>query len=391
MLIPLDLAPLSDDERAHEARLAADLRAEIAAAGGWISFARFMERVLYAPGLGYYAAGAHKLGAGGDFITAPELSPVFGRCVASQCAEVLASLGGGGILELGAGTGSLAVEVLRELERVGVLPERYEILEPSPDLRARQQQAVASLRPALRDRVVWLDRIPVEPFRGVLLANEVLDALPVERFRIAASGAVESLGVCVAGAGFGWSARPASAELAAAVADLGVVLPTGFVSELALRQGAWLASVTAPLGAGVALFFDYGLRRADYYAADRDGGTLACFHRHRRHDDVFANLGLQDLTAWVDFTRVAEGALDAGLEVAGYTTQAHFLLGTGFESHLAALRAQTDPAREPLCAGAAARLVLPSEMGERFKCIALAREYPGGLAGFRLRDFTAAL
>lgn len=390
MLIPLELEPLSPDEAAHEARVVASLRAALAEAGGWISFARYMALVLYAPGLGYYAAGAHKLGAGGDFVTAPELSPVFGRCIASQCAEVLATLGGGEILEIGAGSGAMAVEVLLELARVGRVPGRYRVLETSPDLRARQAQAVAALPEALRTCVSWIDRAPAVPLRGILLANEVLDALPVERFRVSATG-VEALGVREASGRFEWAATPAGPALAAAVAALEVPLRHGYVSELCLIQGAWLASVTAPLESGVAFFFDYGYRRAEYYAPDRDGGTLACFHRHRRHENVFANVGLQDLTAWVDYTRVAEGACAAGLEIAGYTTQAHFLLGTGFERHLAALRAGVGADREPLCAAAAARLVLPTDMGERFKCIALARQYDAPLAGFRLRDFTATL
>ncbi len=389
-MIPLPLAPLSPDEAAHEARVVARIRAELDAAGGWLPFARYMELALYAPGLGYYAAGAHKLGAGGDFVTAPELSPVFGRCVASQVGEVLTTLGAGDVVEVGAGSGALAVELLAELEREGRPPARYRILETSPDLRERQRQAIGRLPASLAARVAWLERIPDEPFGGVVLANEVLDALPVERFRIGAAG-VEALGVGLAGDRFAWSARPADAALAAAVAGLGVAMATGYESELCPGLAPWLASVAAPLAAGVVLLIDYGHARAEYYGAARSAGTLACFHRHRRHDDPFVNVGLQDLTAWVDFTRVAEAGLAAGLEVAGFTTQAHFLLANGFERHLAALRATLPADREPLAAPAALKLVLPSEMGERFKCIALGRDYPAPLAGFALRDFTATL
>ncbi len=386
----LPLVPLSADEAAHEARVVAHIRAELAAAGGWLPFSRYMELALYAPGLGYYAAGAHKLGAGGDFVTAPELSPVFGRCLASQAGEVLATLGGGDLLEVGAGSGALVAELLAELDRQGRLPGRYLILETSPDLRERQRAALARLPATLAARVGWLERPPAEPLRGVILANEVLDALPVERFRIGAAG-VEALGVALAGERFAWAARPADAALAAAVAELGVELAAGYESELCPRVAPWLAAVMAPLAAGVALLLDYGYTRAEYYSPPRAGGTLACFHRQRRHEDPFVNVGLQDLTAWVDFTRVAEAALAAGLGVAGYTTQAHLLLANGFEQHLAALRATLDPAREPLAARAALRLVLPGEMGERFKCIALARGYEAPLAGFALRDFTATL
>jgi SAM-dependent MidA family methyltransferase len=389
-MIPLPLAPLSPQEADHEARVVAHIRAELAAAGGWLPFGRYMELALYAPGLGYYTAGAHKVGAGGDFVTAPELSPVFGRCVASQVGEVLAALGGGDVVEIGAGTGALAAELLGELERQGQLPRRYRILETSADFRARQRAALARLPERLTARVEWLERPPDAPLRGVLLANEVLDALPVERFRIATAG-VEALGVGLDGGRFAWVARPAGAELAAAVAALGVDLAPGYASELCLVLAPWLESVAAPLAAGVVLLIDYGYPRSAYYGPSRAGGTLGCFHRQRRHDDPFVNVGLQDLTAWVDFTRVAEAGLAAGLEVAGYTTQAHFLLANGFEHHLATLRASLPAEREPLAAPAAARLVLPSEMGERFKCIALTRDYAAPLSGFALRDFTATL
>ncbi len=394
------LAPLSADERAHEAAVVAHIEAELAAAGGWLSFARYMELALYAPGLGYYAAGAHKLGAGGDFVTAPELSPVFGRCLATECAAILGALGGGDILELGAGSGALAVELLLELARRDRLPGAYRILEPSPDLRARQQARLGRLlSPALGARVRWLDTVPPAPFRGVLLANEVMDALPVERFRVTARG-LAALGVGArpaagAAARFAWAERPASkaleAEVAAIEADLGAPLPVGYVGEVCHALAPWLAAVSRPLAAGVALLVDYGGPRRQIYAPDRDGGTLACYRRQRRHADPFINVGLQDLTASVDFTRVALAAQALGLAVAGYAPQAHVLLALGFEQHLAALRAAATAAEEPLLARQAARLVLPDDMGETFKCIALARDYAGPLGGFALRDFTAVL
>ena len=389
-MIPLDLVPLSADETAHQARVVAAVHTALAAAGGWLPFSAYMDLVLYAPGLGYYAAGAHKLGAGGDFVTAPEISAVFGRCIATQCAAVLGGTGGGEILEIGAGSGVLAAEVLAELARSGALPSRYRILETSPDLRSRQVARLAQLPARLGARVEWLERVPVEPFAGVVLANEVLDALPVDRFRVTADG-VDELGVEATAAGFAVAARPARAALARAVAELGVAFPDGYVSEVCLRLGAWLESVTAPLERGVALLVDYGLARRSYYAPERAGGTFACFHRHRRHENPFINVGLQDLTAWVDFTRVAEAALSAGFEIGGYTTQANFLLGTGFEQHLAAYRATLDAQSEPLAARRALQLVLPDQMGERFKAIALARGYGGPLAGFSLRDLTATL
>ena len=388
------LVPLSDVERAHEARVGALIERELEANGGWLPFARYMQLALYAPGLGYYAAGAHKLGRGGDFVTAPELSPVFGRALARQCADVLGVLGHGGILELGAGSGALAAELLGALARLGCLPERYRILEPSPDLRERQRERLLSLPAALGRRIEWLEHVPAEPFAGLVLANEVLDALPVERFSRTAAGIV-ALGVGRGQERFAWVARSADAALARAVgaleAERGAPFAAGYESELCPSLGAWVAAVTAPLERGVALFIDYGLARASYYAPGRSTGTFACYHRQRRHEDPFVNLGLQDLTAWVDFTRVAEAGVAVGLEVAGYSTQANFLLALGFEEELAALRAETDPTRAPLLGRTAARLVLPTEMGESFKCIALSRGYAPPLRGFALKDFTASL
>jgi SAM-dependent MidA family methyltransferase len=361
-----------------------------------------MELALYAPGLGYYSAGARKFGRDGDFVTAPEISPAFGRCIATQCADLLAALGGGAIVELGAGTGSLAAELLPALAREGRLPERYCVLELSGDLRERQRTRLGALAPQLSNRVEWLDALPPS-FRGVLVANEVLDALPVERFRRTADGVLQ-LGVGLAAPGaaaragapeFATVARPATPALHDAVValedSLGARLPDGYESELCLGLDDWLAAVTAPLDRGLALFVDYGVTRADYYAPDRDGGTLACHYRHRRLDAPNARVGLPAQTAWVDFTRVAEAGLAAGLELAGYTTQAHFLLGTGFDRHVGALAEAAGPGEGAMLARAAARLVLPGEMGERFKCLALARGELPPLRGFALRDFAATL
>lgn len=400
MLTPLDLPPLTPDESEHSARVAARIRAEIEAAGGWLPFARYMDLALYAPGLGYYSAGARKFGADGDFVTAPEISPAFGRCFGTQCADVLRELGGGTVLEYGAGTGALAAELLGELEREGCLPERYVIVDVSADLRERQRARLATVPAHIAARVEWRDAPPDRPFRGVIVANEVLDALPVERFRRTADG-VEQLGVALRteGSGFRTATRPALDELRMAVerieAALGAPLPSGYESEVCVALPAWLATATAPLAAGIALFVDYGESRADYYAPDRVDGTLVGHYRHRRVDDPFARVGLQDLTAWVDFTAAAEAALDAGLEVAGYAPQSHFLLGTAFDRHVASLveagAASGDAGSAALLAHAAARLVLPGEMGERFKVLALTRGYDAPLRGFALRDFTATL
>ncbi len=392
-MIPLDLPEVAAHDLAHSARLGVLVREAIRQAGGWVSFAHYMDLVLYAPGLGYYSAGAAKFGRAGDFITAPELSPAFGGCIADAAAGVLEELGTGVILELGAGTGRLAADVLLELQRRQCLPVEYLILEVSADLRERQAALLAELPSSLATRVRWLERLPDAPFDGVILANEVADALPVRRFR-RGEDCIEELGVAERAQGFGWATRPADAALAAAVEaverDLGAQLPAGFESEVSSLTAGWVAALAAALRRGAAFIVDYGLPRAEYYAAARDTGTLSCFHRHRVHGDPFILLGLQDITAWVDFTRVAEAGVAAGLDVAGYTTQSHFLIDTGFDAALARTLDGLEGLARHAATQAALTLVLPGEMGERFKCIALARD-AGVPRGFRSRDFTTRL
>jgi SAM-dependent MidA family methyltransferase len=394
MLTRLDLPALTADEAAHSEQVAAVIRSAIDAAGGWIPFASFMQLALYAPGLGYYSAGARKFGPAGDFVTAPELTPLFARCLATQVAEVFGRMGGGQLLELGAGSGALAADLLLALAERDALPGRYCILEVSGELRDRQRTTLAARAGALVARVEWLDALPATPWRGVVLGNEVLDALPVERFRVGAAG-FESIGVALGDAGgFAGVARPAEPRLAERLAALSASLPTplpqGFESELCPMLPAWIEALAAPLEQGVMLFLDYGLPRAQYYHPSRTGGTLCGFFRHRRVDDVLARPGLQDLTAWVDFTAVAEAASAAGLAVAGFATQAHFLLGTGLGEEMV-----RDPAGDALAqarrAQAVGTLLLPGEMGERFKAIAVARGLDGPLAGFSFRDLAAAL
>ncbi len=392
MTVALDLPALTPDEAAHSERLAGRLREIVRAAGGWIGFARFMEAALYEPGLGYYSAGARKFGAGGDFITAPEVAPVFSRCLARQCDEVLAALGGGGVLELGAGSGVMAAGILAELDKLGRLPARYAILDVSADLRERQRESIAHAVPHLLERVEWLDRLP-EHFEGVIVANEVLDALPVERF-VVRGGEVNSCGAA-------WHfdrcelaearASPRLVQRVRAIeADIGRALPDGYASEVNLSLGPWLASLASTLRRGVMLFVDYGLPRREYYAAERRTGTLLCHFRHRFHDDPMQRIGLQDITAWVDFTAVAEAGQAAGLEVAGYTTQAHFLIGCGIGEFVADV-GDLDVVQRVNLSRQVMVLTLPGEMGERFKAIALARDYPGGLSGFAGRDLRHTL
>lgn len=388
---------MTSDAATHEAehaqRVREALRARIAAAGGWLSFDAYMDFVLYAPGLGYYSAGASKFGAGGDFTTAPEISPLFGRCLARHCVEVLAALpGGGDVVELGGGTGRLAFDVLATMAKLGRLPARYRILEVSADLRERQRELLATLPAELASRVEWIDAPPADGWRGALLANEVLDALPVECFAWRQRGVVER-GVALAPDGnFAWAERPASPRLAAEVErlreDARVEWPEGFESELCARAGPWVGEVARTLEQGVALFIDYGLTRREYYDPRRSTGTLRCHYRQQAHEDPFAHPGLQDVTAWVDFTRVAEGADAAGLEVLGYATQAALLLGLGIEREVMEAPDEVTRIRR---ASEARQLLMPQEMGETFKAIALGRGWEAPLSGFVHQDLRPRL
>jgi SAM-dependent MidA family methyltransferase len=381
---PLQMA----DAPVISARLSARIRAEIETAGGMLPFDRFMELALYAPGLGYYVAGAVKLGRDGDFVTAPEISPLFGRCLAIQISEVLEQLDGGDILELGAGTGVLAVELLQALEQLGTLPERYLILEPSPDLQARQQALVGERLPQLTERCRWLTRLPVN-LRGLVLANEVLDAMPVHRFRIREDGGIDEVFVADNDATFREVTAPAqSSGLAAAVAalqDERLARTPGYSSEINLRLPPWMQALGSAVDEGLVLLVDYGYPRAAYYQADRTMGTLMCHIRHQAHDDPYRHIGLQDITAHVDFTAVAEAGVAAGFALAGFTTQANFLIGCGIDRLLS-----ESPDTFDLVPGVK-QLLLPSAMGERFKVMALAKGIEGPWRGFSIRDLSGRL
>ena len=389
-------ATLSQEETLHGERVGTLLRREIVAAGGWIPFEQYMDLALYAPGLGYYSAGARKLGAGGDFTTAPEVSNLFGACVAQQCAEVLKEIEGGVILEAGAGTGRLAVDILTRLEALGRLPLRYLILEVSADLRERQRALIAARLPTFAARVEWLDAPPCRSLEGVILANEVLDALPVARFRWGSAGC-EELGVVADDGGFAWSARAAKPAMSRAVAALaaGNAWDEGYVSEYCPRLGPWTRSLVNSLDRGAALWFDYGLPRPQYYLGERQGGTLICHFRQGVYDDPFERAGLQDITAWVDFTALAEACVDADWELAGFTTQAFFLAGLGIDREMRELAGE-DENRFARLANEARRLMLPGEMGERFKAMAWTRGLEGfgaerELSGFALQDLRHSL
>ncbi|HMI36146.1 MAG TPA: SAM-dependent methyltransferase [Steroidobacteraceae bacterium] len=377
-------------QRAQSAALRKVLAERIEAGGGWIPFDEYLDLLLYAPGLGYYSAGAAKLGAAGDFTTAPELSGLFGACIARQCAPLLR--GGGEVLELGAGSGALAEVLLARLAALGVAPDHYFILETSADLRQRQQQRLGQLPPELHSRLRWLDRLPAGGLRGLILANEVADALPFQCFAVTADGFAER-GVALDAQGeLGWKERPAAAALRAELAKLasmlGQPLLPGYRSELCLRLGPWIGGLSAALDQGWLLLFDYGLGQSELYHPQRVTGTLRCHYRHRAHDDPFLYPGLQDVTAWVDFTRLAEAAADAGLTVAGYCTQAAFLLGAGIDAELEAAGSSVERAQR---ASEARQLLMPGEMGESFKAMALTRGAVEDPTAFGLQDLRRLL
>lgn len=375
---------------AHADKVHEHLLAHIAAAGGAVAFSAFMQQALYAPGLGYYSSGTHKFGADGDFTTAPEISPAFGAVVARQCQAVLMHLGEGSIVEYGAGTGQLAVDVLRTLAELRCLPQAYYIVEVSADLRERQRALIAQALPQLLPLVHWLDDPRTQPVTGIVIANEVLDALCVERFRIAASGDIEQLFITLEDNILATQWQAASAELVDAVhsiqRSLDRDLPTGYISEVCLQMPAWLQMLSSTLQRGVVLLSDYGYGRGSYYASDRSSGTLTCHYRHHAHDDVLHLPGCEDITAWVDFTEVAQSLSDAGLDYLGFTTQAQFLLHGGLADFMTARSDDTLALSRGI-----KTLTLPGEMGERFKFIGFARDCNVLLPGFTGRDFGVSL
>jgi len=348
------------------------VREALAASGNWIGFARYMELALYEPGLGYYAGGAAKLGAPGDFATAPELGTLYARTLARQVAELLEP--GEAILEFGAGSGALAEALIAELS-----PERYLILETSAELRARQEARLGA-------RARWLERLP-ERFRGVMLASEVADAMPVHAVAWRAGGVYER-GVAEVDGKLGWAERPAAGELLAAARALEVPLP--YESEIGLVARAWMKLLAARLERGALLVIDYGFPRREYYHPQRSMGTLMCHYRHRAHGDPFFHPGLQDITAHVDFSALARAAVEGGLEVLGYASQAQFLVNCGI-TELLEQENPDDPKRYLPAASAAQKLLLPSEMGELFKVLAAGRGVQAPLLGFASGDRRHAL
>jgi SAM-dependent MidA family methyltransferase len=371
----------SPEAQKHSQQLCELIRHDIELQDGWIPFSRFMELALYAPGLGYYSAGASKFGSAGDFTTAPELSPLFGRTLARQLAEIM-SASTPHILELGAGSGKLALDILTELERLQQLPESYSILEVSADLHERQHELLQKQLPHLIERIQWLDALP-EKISGAVIGNEVLDALPVHLLLWSSANILER-GVAYHEGQFSWSDKqletPALLELAQQIS-----VPDYYLSEISLNARGLVGSLCNRVEKGALLFIDYGFGAREYYHPQRSSGTLMCHYRHHAHDDPFFLPGLQDITAHVDFTAIAESAIDHGAHLLGYTSQAHFLINGGITNLIQEV--SPDNLREYLPLSAQIqKLTSPTEMGELFKVIALGKGFDAPLRNFLSGD-----
>ncbi|HEV3428480.1 MAG TPA: SAM-dependent methyltransferase [Paraburkholderia sp.] len=379
---------------AQSEALAATLRAEIAAAGGWLPFDRYMERALYAPGLGYYSGGSRKFGLladdGSDFVTAPEMSPLFAATLARAVGEALEASGTRALMEFGAGTGRLAAGVMLALEALGVPFDSYSIVDLSGELRERQRETIAQRAPHLLARVQWLDALP-ERFEGVVIGNEVLDAMPVRLF--ARKDAVwQERGVAVSDQGFMFADRPAMSGLDAGWAQNvpGSVLAAidgsdDYVAETHEAALAFTRTVCAMLTRGAAFFIDYGFPESEYYHPQRVQGTLMCHYRHRAHDDPFLYPGLQDITAHVEFSGIAQAGVETGADLLGYTSQARFLMNAGITEVLGEIDPR-DVVRFMPAANAVQKLVSEAEMGELFKVIAFSRGIDSTIAAFARGD-----
>ena len=397
-----EVLPEPDDEaKRHSHILCAQIKELCQSSGGVIPFSEFMQQALYAPGLGYYSGGLQKFGELGDFITAPEVSPLFSQCLAQQLADVLKGVAiendqaenvQVSVLEVGAGSGVMAADMLLALEQLEALPESYMILELSFELQQRQKNCIRKKAPHLLERVSWLDELPSELFNGVVVANEVLDAMPVECFRIVKDG-VKSLMTGFGEEGLNSKYIKADTAVVDKVRTIEArlketheeTLPDDYCSEFNPSIQPWLDSLYSVLNRGMVLLIDYGYPVHEYYHEERRTGTMMCHYQHRAHTNPLWYPGLQDITAFVDFTDVAYCAVEAGFDISGYTTQAMFLMGCGLsELHKALV---TDDVKNQLMLSQQIKtLTLPSEMGERFKAMALTKNYDEPLCGFAMLD-----
>ena len=384
------LPPPSEEAIEHSKKLSNNIRRYLSRHKN-LPFSKFMEMALYTPQLGYYAGGLPKFGKAGDFITAPEVSPIFSRCIARQAAQVLSQLDEPNLIEFGAGQGTMAKDILLELERIQQPLHRYYIVEISADLKARQRQTFEKhLSAETLRKITWLDELPKTPISAVILANEVLDAMPFERIRVEPDQALQGyVSFNEAEKQFEWNYQTITDStlqkfVNQLIQHIGKVSDLGYETEINLNLKPWLKSLSDILSEGAVLLVDYGYSRHEYYQPARVMGTLRCHYQHRAHNNPFFYPGLQDITAHVDFTAVAEDAFDSGFKVAGYTTQAHFLMGSGL------LEMSADPeahvTEQIHIAQQIKTLTLPDEMGETFKAIALTKNFDQPLIGFSIRD-----
>ena len=383
--------PQLDADTSRHCDLVLDaIRREIVAKGGAIRFDDFMRIALYEPGLGYYLAGARKFGADGDFVTAPELGPLFGAALAEQCKQVICDIPGAEIVEFGGGSGKLAVSLLSALAAQEALPERYNIIELSPELRARQQQLIAEELPELTGRVYWLSAPPALPISGCVIANEILDALPVRAFVNQGGEILEHWVKLDESEELAWEFRPADDTIHSFLnSESGFdtcLQSDGYRFEICASIPLWIADLATKLHSGLALLIDYGSGRRDRYGPSLAQGSLRCFLQHRVHGQPLVFPGGQDITASVDFTHVAEAAVDAGLHVAGYVEQVHFLTSCGILQKVTEFQAEVDENTAFAFNEQLKTLLMPAKMGTRFKVLALTKEYDAPLTGFAARD-----
>lgn len=387
----LDLPEPSEIEKQHSQKLHEVIVQEINQAGGWIDFAHYMQLALYAPGLGYYSAGLQKFGEQGDFVTSPEVSPLFAQTLANPVAKLLAELPNAQLMEFGAGSGKLAADLLYALNTLGQLPENYFIVELSADLQQRQYEILQQCVPDLLPRVQWLNQLPEEPLNVIVIANEVLDAMPVTRFAIK-DGEVLQQGVAVKDGELALSYRPASDEVRQQVEALHIATTPGFeyCSELNLNIAPWIKSLAGCINQGAIYLIDYGYTRSEFYSAERDMGTFIGYYHHRALDAPLWYPGLQDLTAFVDFTAVAEVAINNELDVDGFTSQGNFLINCGLAELVESIETKSEVDYFKLVQQMKT-LSLPGEMGERFKVLGLSKGLDDNVPGFEIRDLRYSL
>lgn len=379
------LLPVDSIAQQHSEQLLTLIQQHIAAAGGKITFADYMGLCLYAPSLGYYSAGSHKIGKGGDFTTAPEISPLFSRSLAQHIHDVFQQLEQANIVEFGAGSGQMAIDILLELARLNCLPDHYFIIETSADLQDRQQQQINNAIPHLADKVIWLDSLP-NTFVGVMLANEVCDAMPVHSLHFN-NGNVYERYIESHGSTLRWYEEKLSndALISRATAIKTLIGDVDYLTEVNLAAEAWIANLSNSVQQGAIFIIDYGHNQHSYYHPQRSTGTLMCYYQHKGHDNPLILQGLQDITAHIDFTALAQSAMDNNLDVSGFQSQADFLIAGGI-TELSQQHDDDDELMSLQRANEIKQLTLPSTMGENFKALTLTRNLDQLLPRIQLRD-----